>query len=214
MPALRGSLTYSRFYVEGTRPDSFHTPYLKAIRARAMRPLDPLEPDPERSGFCRLGEPFEIDLTHHDVFYDDYIVLGVRTDRWSIPKPLLRSKLREAERALLTKTGRERLSRKEKTELKESVSMKLRRQTAPSTRAVDLIWSLDEDLVRFFSHAEKSIAIMTDLFQKSFGLKLIPESPYTLAARLGLAQEHERAWSALAPSAFASRDELVLEVEV
>lgn len=179
-----------------------------------MRPLDPQEPDPERSGFCRLGEPFETELTHHDVFYDDYIALGVRTDRWAIPKPLLRSKLREAETALLQKTGRERLSKKEKTELKEMISMKLRRQTSPSTRTVDLIWSLDENLVRFFSHSPKPIAIMTDLFQKAFSLKLIPESPYTLAARLGLDRDAERAWQELAPSAFESRDELVLEVEV
>lgn len=204
MPALKGSLTYARFYLDDQAelPPSFQSKYLEAIQSKVLRPLDPNEPDPERSGWCRMGEPFELALTHEDVFADDFIVLGVRTDRWAIPAPLLRAKLREAEAATLTRSGRERLSRKEKTELKEMVSKKLRRQMAPSTRAVDLIWSLDEKLVRFFSHAPKSAAIMTELFQKTFGLKLVPESPYTLAARLGLDPAQERAWQTLEPSEF------------
>lgn len=212
MPALRGSLTYARFYVEGAVPASFHASYLKSIRAKAMRPLDPQEPEPERSGFCRLGEPFETELTHEDVFYDDYLVLGVRTDRWAIPKPLLRAKLREAEAALLTQKGRERLTKKEKSELKEAVARKLRKGSAPATRAFDLIWSLDEKLVRFFSHSPKTIANMTELFQKAFSLRLIPESPHTLATRLGLDKQAERIWNELSPSEFERDLELSFEV--
>lgn len=204
MPALKGSLTYARFYLDEKTelPASFQSKFLKAIQAKVLRPLDPNEPDPERSGWCRMGEPFELELTHEDVFRDDFVVLGVRTDRWAIPAALLRAKLREAEAAMLTRSGRERLGRKEKTELKEMVSKKLRRQMAPSTRTVDLIWSLDEKLLRFFSHAPKASAIMMELFQKTFGLRLIPESPYTLAARLGMSASEEREWQTLEPSEF------------
>ena len=216
MPALKGSLTYARYYLDESTelPSSFQGKFLKAIQDKVLRPLDPNEPDPERSGWCRLGEPFELELLHEDIFQDDFIVLGVRTDKWAIPAPLLRAKLREAEAAVLTKNGKERLSKKEKTELKEMVSKKLRRQMAPATRSVDLTWSLDEKLVRFFSHSPKSGAIMTELFQKTFGLKLIPESPYTLAARLGLDAAAERAWQALEPSEFETAPVFDLEVSV
>jgi len=216
MPALKGSLTYARFYVEDPPKSElsggFQERFLKAIQQKVLRPLDPNEPDPERSGWCRLAEPFELELQHEDVFQDDYVVLGVRTDRWAIPAPMLRAKLREAEGALLQKNGRERLSKKEKTELKELVSKKLRRQMAPATRAVDLTWSLDEKLVRFFSHSPKSAAIMMDLFQKTFGLRLTPESPYTLATRLGLDAAEERAWQTLEPSPFETSPVFELEI--
>lgn len=216
MSALKGSLTYARFYLEDSAelPASFQAKFLKAIQSKVLRPLDPNEPDPERSGWCRLGEPFELELDHESIFKDDFIALGLRTDRWAIPAPLLRAKLREAEGALLTRSGRERLSRKEKTELKEMVSKKLRRQMAPSTRHVDMIWSLDEKLVRFFSHAPKPGAVLQELFQKTFGLKLIPESPYTLAARLGLSQGEERAWQSLEASAFEMTASFDLEITV
>ena len=97
MPALRGSLTYARFFVEGELPDDLHARFLKAIRQRVMKPLAPDEDALERSGWCRIGEPMELDIGHEDVFYNNYVNLGFRTDRWVIPGPLLRTKLREAE---------------------------------------------------------------------------------------------------------------------
>ncbi len=196
MSALKGSLTYSRFFVDGKLPDGFHEPFLKAIRQRVQRPLVPEEQEPERSGWCRFGEPFELELHHEDVFFNEYLNLGFRTDRWAIPGALLRVRMREAEAAYLAKKGRERLTRKEKAELKELVARTLRREVPPSMRTVDLSWALGEGIVRFFSQAARPAGVMTELFYKTFGLRLVPEAPYTLAARLGLDRAQESAWQA------------------
>lgn len=195
MPALRGSLTYTRFFVEGdATPQDFREKYMRAVRLRAMKPLEPDEEELERSGWCKLAEPFELELHYNDVFCNEYVALGFRTDKWQIPGPMLKARVREAEAAYLEKKGREKLGRKEKAELKETVARKLRRQTAPATRMVDVVWSMNEGIVRFFSHAEKSGAAMTELFFKTFGLRLVPESAYALASRLGLSKAQESAW--------------------
>jgi recombination associated protein RdgC len=197
MPALRGSLTYSRFFLEGELPKDFRERFMRAIRLRAMKPLEADEEASERSGWCAIGEAFDVDLHYDGVFYNSFINLGFRTDRWVIPGSLLRSRMREAEAAYLVKRGRERLSKREKAELKEVVTRKLRKQFAPSTRAVDLSWSLEDGLVRFFSQANRTAGNMQALFEKTFGLKLLPEAPYTLAARLGLDKHQEQAWDTL-----------------
>lgn len=194
MPALRGSLTYSRFFVDGDVPDDFREKYMRAVRLRAMKPLAPDEEDLERSGWCKIGEPFELELHYDDVFFNEFIVLGFRTDRWQIPGPMLKARVREAEVAYLAKKGREKLGRKEKAELKENVARKLRKETAPATRVVDVAWSLNDGIVRFFSHAEKTAGNMIELFHKTFGLRLVAESPYTLAERLGLSKAQESSW--------------------
>jgi len=162
-----------------------------------MKPLVPDEEDLERSGWCRIGEAFETELGYEDVFYNEFINLGFRTDRWVVPGPMLRSKMREAEAAYLAKKGRERISRKERTELKELISKRLRRQLSPAMRMSDLSWSLDDGIVRFFTHSPKTAGAMSELFHRTFGLKLIPESPYTLAARLGLTKAQEVEWQEL-----------------
>lgn len=198
MPALRGSLTYARFFVDGAPPArGLHDRLLKGVHARVLRPLEPDEEDAERSGWCKVGDPFVLELAHEDVFWDTFVNLGFRTDKWSIPTAMLRRHVGEAERAYLEKKGRERLSRKEKTELKFLVAKKLRRKIAPTTRAFDLSWSLEEGIVRFFSHSPKTALAMADVFQKSFGLALVPESPHTLAERLGLDAAEQRAWGDL-----------------
>jgi recombination associated protein RdgC len=197
MPALRGSLTYQRFFVEGELPDDFRERFMRSIRHRAMKPLEPDDEDLERSGWSRIGEPFELELGYEDVFYNAFVNLGFRTDRWVVPSSVMRTNLREAEQAYLQKKGRERLTRREKGELKFLVAKKLRRQTSPSTRSVDVSWSLNDGIVRFFSHAPKAAAKMTELFAKTFGVRLVPESPYTLAARLGLTKAEERVWQDL-----------------
>src|SRR3984957_19456955 len=168
MPALRGSLTYARFFIEGDLPDDLHARVLKPTRQRVMKRLSPDEDALERSGWCRIGEPMELEIGHEDVFYNNYVNVGFRTDRWVIPGPLLRAKLREAERAYLQKKGRERLTRKEKAELKELVTKKLRRQLVPVTRVTDVSWSVNERVVRFFSHAPKQGALLEALFVKTF----------------------------------------------
>ncbi len=207
MPALRGSLTYARFFVEGTPPDDPAGAFMKAIRLRAMRPLEPEDEELERSGWAKLGEPHVVDLDHEAVFFNEYVNLAFRTDRWAIPGPVLRTRVREAETAYLAKKGREKLSRKEKSELKALVSKKLRRTMDPATRAIDLSWSLNEGVVRFFSHAQKPAGAMMELFEKTFGLKLVPESPYTLAARVGLDPEQEAAWNELSLTFLATGED-------
>lgn len=208
MPALRGSLTYARFFVEGELAKDFRERFMRAIRLRAMKTLEPDEDVSERSGWCRIGEPFEVSLNQESVYYDNFLNLGFRTDRWVIAGPLLRARMREAEAAYLAKKGRERLSKHERAELKEVVSRKLRKQLVPSTRAIDLSWSLDEGLVRFFSQSARPTANMLELFEKTFGHKLTPEAPYTLAARSDLRKAVDTSWDALEVTQLANRSEV------
>lgn len=214
MSALSGSLSYARFFaaVPGSSgrglPRGFLDHSHEKILHHAMRPLSADEPDAERSGWCVLGDPLDLTLPRERVYLDGYLNLGFRTDRWAIPGPLLRTKVREAEAAYREKAGRERLGRRERAEIKEVVTRELRKKLVPSTRVVDLSWALEEGVVRFFSHTEKTTTAMLELFQKTFGIELVPESPYTLAERLGLGEEEAQAWAELEPTSLQSqRDE-------
>ncbi len=197
MSLFKGSLSYARFFVDGELPEDFRERFMRAIRLRAMKPLVAEDDALERSGWCLAGDPFELDLSYDTVFYNNFLNLGFRTDRWAIPAAIMKTKLKEAEQAYRDRKGRERLSKRERDELKEVVARKLRKHFVPVTRVMDLSWSLEEGVVRFFTQSQKPAAIMTELFTKTFGLKLVPEAPYTLAERLNLLEKHEKAWDAL-----------------
>lgn len=199
-------MTYARFFVEGELPDDAASRIMRALRLRAMTPLAPDDEDLERTGFCRVGDPYELELSREDVFYNEFLNVGVRTDRWVYPGSAVRARMREGEQLYKQRTGKARLGKRERGELKELVLRKMRKQMSPAVSSVDLSWNLDEGVVRFFSHGPKAAARMTELFHRAFGsmgLSLVPESPYALADRLGLSKKARAAWDDLDPSSFA-----------
>lgn len=214
MSALSGSLSYSRFFVtipsakgrdDGSLPRGFLDRSYEKLLHHAMRPLDADEPDSERSGWCVLGDPLDVSLPKDRVYLEGFVNLGFRTDKWVIPGSMLRTRLRQAELAYREEKGREKLSRRERAELKEVVTRELRKKLVPSTRAIDLSWSLDESVVRFFSHTASAMLTMVELFERTFGAKLVAESPYTLSSRLpteddAFALDDEALWEALTPT--------------
>ena len=203
MGALRGSLTYARFFVTGDVPSDLAGASTKRIRANASQPLNPDEDVSERHGWCSIEDPMDTDLDHEKVFFNEYLCLGLRVDRWAVPKPLLNAHLRDAEAALLQKKGLEKLGRKAKADLKLFVLKKLRRQLVPVTKTVDLVWNVNTGVARFFSQSQKIHLLVQELFEKTFKLKLVPESPGTAAERRGLDARAEKIWEDLEPTTLA-----------
>jgi recombination associated protein RdgC len=195
--ALRGSLTYSRFFVVGDLPADLPSASMKRIRANASQPLNPDEDVSERHGWCAIEDPMITDLDHEAVFFNEYVCLGLRIDRWVVPKPLFNAHMREAEETLLEKKGLERLGKKARADLKLFVLKRLRRQLMPSTKSVDLVWNLQTGVARFFSQSEKIHLLVQELFEKTFRLKLVPESPGTMAERVGLDARAAQRWEML-----------------
>ena len=204
MSALRGSLTFSRFFVMGEVPDDVAGTNMKRIRAQAFQPLDPDEDLLQRHGWAAADDPFDTDLGHEKIFFNEYVTLALRLDRWAIPGPLLKAHLREAEQKVLEKKGIEKLGRKAKLDLKDMVTKKLRRQLVPVTKSVDLVWNLNTNVALFFSHAQKMHELVQELFEKTFRLQLLVESPGTLADRQGLTASESHRFAELEATTLAS----------
>jgi len=82
----------------------------------------------------------------------------VRTDRWVFPGSLVKQRVREAEAAItMEEEGPAAAVSPRAHGAEAGVQQKLKHKAHPQVRAVDLSWSLDEKLVRFFTHSAKSI---------------------------------------------------------
>jgi len=200
--ALKGSISFAKFYVRGDLPEGFRDTFVERIQVRAFRPLGPEEEDDQRDGWCSIENPLDCALDHAKIYFNSYLNIGLRTDRWQIPGPLFKAHFAEAERAHLLKKGREKLGRREKEELTVTVSRMLRRQLIPVMKVVDLSWNLETGVVRFWNHAPRGHEALAELFADTFALELVPQSPYTAAAELGLSAQQARAFEDLKPTAF------------
>lgn len=204
MGALKGSISYAKFYVRGELPDDFRDAFVENIRLRAFRPLVAEEEDESRVGWCSIEHPFDLDLDHNKIYFNSYLNLGLRIDRWAIPKPLFKAHFEEAERELLAKRGREKLGKKDKEDLKERVERRLRKQLIPTMKVIDLSWNLDTGVLRFWNQSNKVHEQLHAIFEDTFDLDLVPESPYTAAVQLGMEGLHAKAFEAAEPTIFAA----------
>jgi hypothetical protein len=94
-----------------------------------------------------------------------------------------------AERQYKEKTGKERISRAEKAELRDGVERKLRRNGVPVTKAVDFSWNTHTRELRFFGRSKVIAEHFHELFEKTFNARLVVASPWTTAAALGISLE-------------------------
>ena len=181
MGALSGSMNASKFYVQGELPKDVHRSFLQRLRLRLFQPLRPEEEAEERAGWCAVGQPFDLELTAEKVFSGPYLSLGLRTDRYRFPPAVVHAELAQAADGLRQKRGQERLSRTQTAELKRRVLQALRRRYLPSMQAVDLVWNLERQELYFWSRSARLIERLGELFELSFGLELVLDSPYTAA---------------------------------
>jgi recombination associated protein RdgC len=185
--------------VKGTPPKDFRSRFLKAIRLRVFVPLKLDDENVESSGWCVMERPFDLEFDAGNVYEDQLLVLGLRIDRFRIPAAIIRAQMLEEEQRFLAQSGKNRLSRNERLEIRDKIILKLRKKFAPSTRVVDMVWDLNSGVVFFFSHSRRTLADFTALFAKTFGLELDEDSPYLAASRSGIPERLLRGLTEVEP---------------
>jgi len=199
-----GTLTFTRFHTQGKLPKDLRKRFLEAARLRAFAPLKPEDEALEASGWCAMERPFDLDIDAAKMFHDSYVLLGFRVDRYRIPGALLKSQIADEEARMLARGTRNRLSRNEKLEVKDRVVARLRKKVIPSSKAIDMAWNLDAGTVLFFTHSKRTLLDFSALFEKTFGLALVEDSPYAAATRADLSKALESALKDVEPLSFSA----------
>ena len=204
MGARGGTLTFTRFFTQGALPKDLRRKFLEAAKLRVFAPLKPEDEALEATGWCVMERPFDLELDSAKMFHDNFVLLGFRVDRYRIPGALLKSQISDEEQRHLARGKKTKLSRNEKLEIKDRVVMRLRKKVIPSSKAIDLSWHLDSGVVLFFGHSKRMILDFAALFEKTFGLALLEDSPYAAATRAELPRELGRALKQIEPVSFSS----------
>jgi recombination associated protein RdgC len=204
MGARRGSLSFTRFRVKGSLPKDLRRKFLDAVRLRLFTPLDVSDEAMETSGWCVLERPFDLEVDEGNLFFDRYVTVGFRVDKWRIPGALVKAQLEDEEQRLLGRNGRARLGRAEKADLKQKIIQKLRRKILPNAKSFDVIWDLDGETLLFFGHSSKLLLDFSAYFEKTFSLTLEEDCPYFSASRSNLSNATKKQLLAVEPLSLVS----------
>ena len=202
MGALTGSISYARFFVDGELPDDFRAVFLTAIQHGAFQPLDPAEDEEERRGWVNIQHPLDWDFDLHKVFYNEYLNLAQRIDRWRIPGNLLKAHCVEAERRWMKEQGKSRIGRRIRNDIKAVITAELKAQILPTMKTIDMSWNVNTGVVRFWNQSAKACEEFMGIFEDTFRLRLVPDSPYLSALQYGLDDDVTERLANLEPTHF------------
>ncbi len=204
MGVSRGALTFTRLFVQGKPPKDLRKRYLEAVRLRKFTPLAPEDEASEAIGWCVIERPFDLDFQPDRIFYDRFVQLGYRVDKWKLPGVMVRSQVADEQQRMLSRAGREKLTRAEKDDIKLRVIGRLRKKILPTSRAFDVLWDLDAGTVLLFTHSARTTEEFAALFETTFGLELQADSPYAAAGRAQLSPAMQKLFEKVEPLSFAA----------
>lgn len=183
MGFLKGTVSFTRFHVDGQLPQAFLNFVDSRIKANSFRQAAKLTEE-KRLGWVSLTDVLDSDFQKADYVLGNYLIFSMRIDRKVISPKLLKVKIMEEAKRYLVETKASRINKQAASAIKEKVRMELLSKTEPVPSFYDVCWALGSNVIYFSSYSDKVVDDFADLFKKTFSLNLKrslpPENPHIL----------------------------------
>lgn len=184
MGVFSGPITFRRFEVIGDLPEGFRDQFVDAISKRAHQEVDPNSEDERSWGWVCAGDILDTEFLHDKLLVGNYYLLQLRVDTLKVPAGALKIYLTRAENEFRQAMGRERLTKADKEDVKDRVVKALRKRVLPSIKGYDVAWNIQTGVVRLWTHDKTVGDLFQELFVDTFGLRLVPRTPFTVLEHL------------------------------
>lgn len=183
MSFLGGSAGFARFLVIGELPDNPVDYIGDRIRACSFADID--DNFEEYSiGWVSVMSMFDSAFEYASHLCGDYVALSLRVDERKVSPSILKKFVQKEEERIRKEKQIPKLSRTAKSEIKDRIKAELTRKAFPIPAVYDLVWSLSESSLYFFSTNKKAHVLLEDFFKDCFGLTLQVQIPYVIAENL------------------------------
>ena len=198
MGLLSNSAPFVRFSVEGDMPPNFWDFAAERIARHAFRDIDD-NYEEYSIGWVSVMNMFDSEFAYASYAAGDNIVLSMRIDERKVAPAVLKKFCTKEEERIKKERQIPKLSRGQKIEIKENMTLMLIKRAVPVPAIYDLCWNLADNTVLFFSTSTKAQAALEDLFKETFDLHLVLQVPFLAAGNL-IEPEMEDRLADLGPS--------------
>lgn len=184
MGLISSTHSLSRYYVEG----SFDGSTMEAVREGLIQNAIPKiesEYDEISAGWTPIESPYNPDFEKFSFIFGTYFLFSLRIDKKSIPAKLVQKHMAMEIEKKKEESGREFISKNEKSEIKEMIMDVLMHKIPSIPSIYDVLWNYEEQQLFLFSTQKAANELFETLFLKSFNHKPIRIFPYTLVEKLG-----------------------------
>ncbi|HKL00790.1 MAG TPA: recombination-associated protein RdgC [Desulfotignum sp.] len=179
MGFLSTTLSVSRYHIENT----FDSEPMEQVRQGLVKHAIPkLENEYEEisAGWTPYESPYLPDFEKFSFVFGPYFLFSLRIDKKSIPAKLVHKQMAMEIEKKKEKSGRDFISKNEKSEIKEMVMDVLMHKMPSIPNVYDILWNYESADLFVFTTQKAANEFFETIFLKSFNLKPIRIFPYTL----------------------------------
>jgi hypothetical protein len=181
MGLLRGSASFSRYFVNGRPPENYLDQFAQNIERYSFKGFDEYSDEDRATGWVSVMNIFDTVFEQKQFYMYPYLTLSLRVDKRRVPSNALRQHCLEAEHKIKVMEHLEYLPKERRLEIKELTMNQLIKRAIPGTNTCGMIWNLETSMLTFGSTNNKICDEFAEIFFKTFDLKLSPVFPYSLA---------------------------------
>ena len=200
-----GSVSFRRFAVLGNSPETVDPTMLEKLSEFALRPTDMGVPEDIEYGWSGGRHVLDGTFTFQHNVYADALFFGLRIDTNKVPGDLKKAYQIMEEDAVAATNPSGFISKQQKKDVKDTIGRKiddeLRTGKYRRSKVVPLLWDLPTQTL-MAAVGGKSMEMLLEIFERTFGLVLMPLSAGSIALRVLEPQGRRRDYEDLRPTRF------------
>ena len=179
MGLISSTHSVARYHIDGKIEGSINEKVREGLIKYSIPKIEN-EYDEISAGWAPLESPYNPDFESFSFIFGTYFVFSLRVDKKSIPAKLIQKYMAMEFEKKKEKSGRDFISKNEKSELKEHVTDILMHKIPAVPSLYDVLWDYEEKNLYLYTTQKAANEFFETIFLKSFKLKPIRLFPYTL----------------------------------
>jgi hypothetical protein len=200
-----GSVTFRRFAVVGEQPSAIDQDLLDRVAEHMLLERDLGVPEEIEYGWSGGRHVLDGNISFEHNVFADALVFALRIDTNKVPGDLKKAYTLMEEEAVAATNPSGFISKNQKRDVKDTIRRKidddLRSGRFRRSKIVPILWDLPSQTV-YCSANGKSLEMLMEIFERTFGCSLVPLSSGSLALRLLEPRGRRRDYEDLRPTRF------------
>jgi DNA recombination-dependent growth factor C len=179
MALISSTHSISRYHIEGKIEGSITQEVRNGLIQHSIPKIES-EYDEIFAGWTPVESPYNPDFEKFSFQFGTYFLFSLRIDKKSIPIKLIQKYMALEIEKKKEKSGRDFISKNEKSEIKETVTDMLMLKVPAVPSIYDVLWDYETNCLYLYTTQKAANEFFETLFLKSFNLKPIRLFPFTI----------------------------------
>ncbi|MBC8439734.1 MAG: recombination-associated protein RdgC [Deltaproteobacteria bacterium] len=179
MGLISSTHSVSRYHIDGKIEGSITEEVRNGLIKHSIPKIES-EYDEISAGWTPVESPYNPDFNKFSFLFGTYFLFSLRIDKKSIPAKLIQKYMAIEIEKKKEKSGRDFISKNEKSEIKELVIDVLMHKIPAIPSVYDVLWNYEEKNLYLYTTQKAANEFFETIFLKSFNLKPIRLFPYTI----------------------------------